>query len=212
MATWIVINYNSELQFICSLAASMREFEFHKIKYYVLPGRINGKQLILDHVDIGNITVVKNELSIKSITRSYDQVTVISASHFPWSLIRQIGPKRVKKIIRVEEGIGSYGNLVTKVTTLARHGYQHLVFRHILVIIIKSLLKTTGPQKWAFGYNKRGDLNVLFAYTFHFSLNLMKSKFQMCPHRSSLFLHTEKLGHYWQNVGSNKLSIEKYHQ
>ena len=75
----------------------MREFEFNKTKYYVLPGRINGKQLIFDHVDIGNITVVKNELSIKFFTRSYDQVTVIFASHFLGSLIRQIGRKRVKK-------------------------------------------------------------------------------------------------------------------
>lgn len=206
----VVIKCNSELQLICAISASMCRYSIGNTKFYILGGQINGNQLRLNFLKSEQFLIINSELELINITKDLEKLVIISASHFPYSLIRQIGVLKVTELIRVEEGIGSYGNLYTKVIGLFRHNYGKLVFRHVFGIMVAKILETLGIQKCIFAFHPDGAVNVVFAKNFRHVVFLLASRTECTTFSGSLVFPTEKLESYMEKIKFTDFT-PKYH-
>ena len=206
----VLIKCNSELQLICAITASMCRYSYDKTKFYILAGQINGYQITLEYLKGENFIIINSEEELLYIAKKHERFSVISASHFPYSLIRKITYAKVHELIRVEEGIGSYGNLLTKIIGLFRHSHGKLALRHALGILVAQILEFLGVQKRIFAYNRYGDVNVVFAKNFRKVIEILAINTRRIDCQSCLLLPTVKLEKHLANKEYTDFT-RKYH-
>jgi hypothetical protein len=206
----VLIKCNSELQLICAVTAAICKYKLDSINFYILAGQINGFQISLEYLKDEKFIIINNYVELMNIAKKHDRFTVISASHFPYSLIKEITYSKVHELIRIEEGIGSYGNLYTKVINLFRHSYGKLAVRHSLGIMVAKFLEFVGIQERIFAYDDNGRVNVVFARNFRRVVAIFAKKTRSFHCRNCLLLPTERLESYLADREFTNFS-RKYH-
>lgn len=191
MRTAVIIQANSLIQLYLALAAVQCRLDPDTSDLYASLGEINGHSI---KTDLANEYGLQDfEKNVEHIKRYYQQnnIVLFSASHLPYKIINQIGFKQVSKIYRVEEGIGSYGNILSKTLHLALAGYMRLVPRHAIGIFTAALLELGQYQEAIYLIDRNNNVNVNLLNKLKIIMRNLKPISDLPSHLTTLVLTTD---------------------
>lgn len=189
----IVIQANSLIQLYTALTAASMRYDFENSQIYLRRGEVNNNKL---DVDLSSFSKLKDydlyqtELFEKTKNK---KIILISASHFPYKIIYEIGFWRISKILRVEEGMGSYGNIIYKVKALWASGHRNLVLRHFVGVIIASIVEILRIQEYVFLFDRNNNCNVVFLEKFKKIISWLSTNEKLDKRYDTLVLSSKYL-------------------
>ena len=203
MKNYVVIQCNSMVQLYFGLAVALTKFEYETTTFFLKTGEINGRKLEFDFSSYPNIHDFNSSNFIKARDQSGFKAVVISASHLPLALILKLGPLNIKELIRVEEGIGSYGSTFTKLRELFIAGYPRLLPRHLAGILASKFLENTKMQKAIFLFDGKLLCNARLLTTLRFVISELSANEKLASSTGTLVLSSDYLSKHqthWPNA------------
>ena len=143
------------------MAVATVRYDRNQTKLYLSIGHVNNHTISTDTIRSYKFEYLDEKLDeIKKYYKN-QKIVVITASHFPYRILLRLGLWRMSKLIRIEEGMGSYGNLISKAKGLWVSGYGRLVFRNAIGTVIAEILERIRLQEAIFLFDNNNNCNVV---------------------------------------------------